>query len=124
MSEDDWEFLFPMRKPVYTYDGFLRAVGKFDHFCGENNLDGYTDDQACARELAGLFAHFGQETGAHDRNQSVPEWRQALYWLTEINCSPGGAGAGTAVCDYKKHGWSNDIYKPVAGVQYYGRGPF
>jgi len=38
ISEEDWDYLFPMRKPVYEYEGFLHAVGKFEHFCGETNL--------------------------------------------------------------------------------------
>jgi hypothetical protein len=59
IDEEDWEYLFAIRNDLYEYDGFLHAVGKFEKFCGETNLDGYTVLQTCARELAGLFAHFG-----------------------------------------------------------------
>lgn len=66
VDEDDWDFLFPIRADLYEYEGFLHAVGKFEAFCGESNLDDYDLDATCARELAALFAHFGQETGLHD----------------------------------------------------------
>ena len=66
VDEDEWDELFPIRKPLYEYEGFLRAVAKFEAFCGENNLEGYDEEDMCARELATLFAHFGQETGLHD----------------------------------------------------------
>ena len=39
LDEDDWDYFFPMRNEVYTLDGFLKAVGKFPAFCGENNRD-------------------------------------------------------------------------------------
>lgn len=42
VDEDEYEFLFPMRNDLYTYEGFIRAIGKFPAFCGESNLDGYT----------------------------------------------------------------------------------
>ena len=35
MTKDKWEELFPIRNPVYTYDSFLHAVGKFPYFCGD-----------------------------------------------------------------------------------------
>ena len=59
MEEFEWDILFPIRKPLYEYEGFLRAVAKFPAFCGEGNLDDrYDEDDTCARELAALFAHF------------------------------------------------------------------
>jgi hypothetical protein len=66
-----------MRNDLYTYDGFLRAIAKFPAFCGESNMDSYDKDldETCKRELAFLFAHFGQETGYHDPWNSIPEWR-------------------------------------------------
>jgi len=128
VDEDDWEELFPIRADLYEYDGFLRAVGKYEAFCGETNIAGYTLDQSCARELAALFAHFGQETGLHDETQEtvqVEEWRQGLYWVTEIRCTEGlSSQAGSSGCDYKMPGFSGDVYPPQANVQYYGRGPF
>jgi len=38
VDEDDWDYLFPIRDDLYEYEGFLRAVGKFEAFCGESNL--------------------------------------------------------------------------------------
>jgi hypothetical protein len=81
VDEDDWDYLFPIRGDLYEYEGFLHAVGKFEAFCGESNLgdQGYSADDTCARELAALFAHFGQETGLHDEDPAatggVEEWR-------------------------------------------------
>ena len=73
VDEDEWDELFPIRQPLYEYEGFLRAVGKFEAFCGEGNLEGYDEEDTCARELAALFAHFGQETGLHDTHSEWPE---------------------------------------------------
>jgi hypothetical protein len=62
LSSDDFDYVFPMKNDLYTYEGMLRAIGKFPAFCGESNLDGEYDndlDMTCARELSMLFAHFG-----------------------------------------------------------------
>jgi hypothetical protein len=111
VDEDAWEELFPIRDELYEYDGFLHAVGKYEAFCGESNLSGYTLEETCARELATLFAHFGQETGLHNEDPNiaggVAEWRQGLYWVTEIRCTEGlSSEAGSSSCDYKDGGWS------------------
>jgi hypothetical protein len=60
LGEDDFDKLFPLRnKNTYTYEGLLKAVGKFPAFCDESNLSGYGKDldKTCKRELATLFAH-------------------------------------------------------------------
>jgi len=44
MEKDKFEYLFPLRDKVYTYEGFLKAVAKFPAFCGESIDDSYTDD--------------------------------------------------------------------------------
>ena len=31
---DNFEEMFPFRNQMYTYDGFLRAIGKYPAFCG------------------------------------------------------------------------------------------
>jgi len=74
--ETDFEDVFSLRKSVYTYEGFLNAVGKFSAFCGEHKLkktngDAWTDDDACRRELATLFAHINQETGGGKWNTGL-----------------------------------------------------
>lgn len=33
LTEEQWNYLFPKKNEVYTYDGFLNAVGKFPAFC-------------------------------------------------------------------------------------------
>lgn len=65
-SADAWKKGFPLADPVYTYDNFLKAVAKFPYFCNETNIAGQTLEQACKRELASIFAHWGQETGKRD----------------------------------------------------------
>lgn len=55
----DWDEGFPLADPVYSWEGFLKAVAQFPHFCNENNLDGWTIDDVCKRELATIFAHWG-----------------------------------------------------------------
>lgn len=67
---------------MYTYEGFLQAVGKFPKFCGEKgpnlpnaNTYTYTDDEVCKRELAIMFAHFNQETGYNWDHPTVERFR-------------------------------------------------
>ena len=42
-SEDNFNYLFPKRNDIYTYDSFVKAVAKFPYFCGENYRDGAID---------------------------------------------------------------------------------
>ena len=88
-------------------------MAKFPAFCRENNIDGNTIEMTCKRELATMFAHWGQETGK--RSPSNGEfWTQGLYYTEEI-----------AKSDYKSTANGNDVnFPPQAGVQYFGRGPF
>lgn len=123
--EDDFDFVVLERNALYTYEGLMRAIGKFPAFCGESNLDGYTVDETCKRELATLFAHFNQETGQHNPGKALPEWRQGLWHITEWACTLPQTGRGTSQCDYKQFGgWAEDAYPPQEDVQYFGRGPF
>jgi hypothetical protein len=62
LDEDLWEWFFPIRNEFYTLEGFLKAVGKFPAFCGENNRAGASNLDTCKREVATLFAHFVQES--------------------------------------------------------------
>ncbi|MBB3228763.1 chitodextrinase [Luteibacter sp. Sphag1AF] len=98
LPESEFEFLFPYRDPAYRYTGFLQAVAKYPAFCGDYD-DGRDADAICRTSLATMFAHFGQETGGHDANDTkVPEWRQALVWVREMNLSEGFTG-GYGLCD-------------------------
>ena len=89
----------------------MKAVAKFPAFCNENNIQGNILEQTCKRELATLFAHWGQETGARDPNRGE-FWTQGLYYVEEINKS-----------DYKSYNWSAKAWPNQPGVQYCGRGP-
>jgi hypothetical protein len=56
--ESSYDYVVPERNALYSYDGLMRAIGKFPAFCGESNLLNYSLDDTCKRELAMLFAHF------------------------------------------------------------------
>ena len=113
---------FPLRNEIYTYDNFLKAVAKFPNFCGETIIiEGQTLEETCKRELASIFAHWGQETGKRSPDDGE-FWTQALYWVEEIRCS----GTNDPSCNYQDGGWSgaSDDWPSQPGQQYYGRGPF
>ena len=78
-----------------------------------------TLEVACKRELAGIFAHWTQETGKRDPSEGE-NWTQALYYVEEIRCKD----TSDPSCNYKDGGWSAQAWPPVEGKQYYGRGPF
>ena len=127
-SKEDWEIIFPLADDVYTYENFLKAVAKFPHFCNETKLkdsDGndWSKEKTCRRELAAMFAHWTQETGAHDDKEGE-KWTQALYHVHEA--------CGDRDCYYRTdkddddnnnfmHG--DDYWKPTGDKKYYGRGP-
>lgn len=113
---------------MYSYDGFLRAVGKFPKFCMENNktLSGMNDIDMCKKELATLFAHFALETSYNsqwevDNNNQIPLWRQGLHFIENVNCE--GGNLDNAGCHYHSHGWANDAWPNQPNQQYYARGP-
>ena len=129
IDSEKWNYLFPIRHASYSYENFLKAVGKFPKFCNEA-ADGLDIDYICRKELAVVFAHFVQETGAHsgegstiwdrreNKNIVVPEeYRQGLYWLRE---NMGEAG------DYRTHCDSGNEWDTAwpckDGEKYYGRG--
>lgn len=116
LSEDQWDFLFPVANELYDYDSFLKAVGQFPMFCGED----YGRPALCQRELATFFAHTAREVGKENPSGTYPEWRQSLYFVTENACTPAH---GKSNCNYASTGWSATVWPPVKGQQYYGRGP-
>jgi chitodextrinase len=118
VDEATFEHMFSMRHPAYTYTGFLQAIGKFPGYCADYGTD---SEAICRKLIATLVAHGGQETGAHDRNASIPEWRQSMYYLRESGCVEGAAGCGYDVtCD--PNSWQGEKWPCGAGKQYYGRG--
>jgi chitodextrinase len=126
LAAGQWDYLFPLRNPSYTYTGLLQAVAKFSGVCADYS-DGRDSEAICRKTLATMFAHFTQETGAHDRNNNaIPEWRQALYFVREAGCSEDGYG-----CPYNNEclpsTWQGQVWpcgKDAQGryKQYFGRG--
>jgi len=91
-SSSDFAKFFPNANPAYTYENFLKAIGKFPSVC--------TCVNTCKKTLATMFAHFHQETAD-------------LLYLEEINKSDYCANWNA---------WINKAYPCVPGKQYYGRG--
>ncbi len=120
-----WEYLFSQRDKAYTYTGLLQAIAKFSGVC-MTYTDGRDSDAICRKTLATMFAHFTQETGAHDPNSPTPQWRQALYFVRESGCSESSYG-----CPYNNEcnptTWQGQTWpcgKDAQGrfKQYFGRG--
>ncbi len=91
----------PVDLRSFSYTNFLRVVARMPYFCGEPGTFG-TIREACQREIASLFAHSAQETGAHDGSKSTPEWKQGFAFLREGNSydinnsyDPGTPGSPT-----------------------------
>ena len=80
---------------------------------------GNNDDGGPMKE----FACSGTESGGWcgDQAQSIPEWRQALYWVNESGCSETGAGCLYRSCDPGT--WQAEAWPCPADTKYFGRGP-
>lgn len=109
-----FDALFPKRNlasciadgnSIYTYENFIQAASRWPSF-------GTTGDaNTRKRELAGVFAHYVQETGS-----DVTDPSSGLCWVKE-RCAVSGSCLNSYNTD-----WSGN-YPPVAGQYYYGRGP-
>jgi chitodextrinase len=125
LTASDWQLLFPMRDASYTYTRFLQAVAKFPAICGDYS-DGRNADAICSKGLATMFAHFAQETGAHDPNSPIPQWRQGLYFLREAGCSDSGTSCGynaeCAPATWQGQTWPCGRNADGSFKKYYGRG--
>jgi len=115
LSEEQWNYLFPIANELYDYHSFLKASAKFTSFC----LEG--DAWLCKRELSTFFAMTTHESGFEETYSTYPTWRQGFYFITEKACTPA---VGDPDCDYKSTGSSAEIWPPADDVQYFGRGPF
>nr|WP_199064203.1 glycoside hydrolase family 19 protein [Chromobacterium sp. ASV5] len=119
-----WDYYFVRRDASYSYARFLQAIAKFPALC-DDYADGRDADAICRHSLATMFAHFAQETGDHNRNDTVPEWRQGLKYLTEMGCSESGAGCGYNIeCDdpvFNKV-WTCGKNADGSWKKYFGRG--
>lgn len=124
LSEKDWDFLFPLRAPEYTYLNFLKAIGKFPAVCG-TYTDGRDSDAICRKTMATMFAHFAQETGGHESWRDIPEWRQALVYLREVGWVEGQKGGYNGECNpdvWQGQTWPCGKDKDGDFVSYFGRG--
>ena len=124
IKASDWEYLFPLRAPEYTYTNFLKAVGKFPALC-QTYTDGRDSDAICRKSLATMFAHFAQETGGHESWRPEAEWRQALVYVREMGWSEGQKGGYNGECNpdvWQGQTWPCGKDKDGDFVSYFGRG--
>lgn len=124
MTAADWDYLFPVRAREYTYTGFLRAVGKFPAVC-RSYTDGRDADAICRKTLATMFAHFAQETGAHESHRTEPEWRQALHWVREMGWTEDMRGGYNSECSpagWQGKTWPCGSFPNGDFKSYFGRG--
>ena len=80
---------------------------------------GNNDDGGPMKEFACSGSESGGWCGAYA--QSIPEWRQALYWVNESGCSETGAGCLYRSCDPGT--WQAEAWPCPADTKYFGRGP-
>ncbi|WP_394199951.1 glycoside hydrolase family 19 protein [Shewanella waksmanii] len=124
LTEAQFEFLFAVRAPEYTYQGLLQAAAKFPALCG-TYTDGRDSDAICRKSLATMFAHFAQETGAHDQYRSEPEWRQGLYWVREVGWDETKRGGYNMECNpdtWQGQQWPCGTFSDGSYKSYFGRG--
>jgi len=119
ISPTAFDHMFSLRHSAYTYTGLLQAIGKFPGYCA--TYTGVDSDSICRKLIATLVAHGGQETGAHDPNSPIPQWRQSMYYLREAGCVEGAPGCGYDVT-CSPTSWQGQKWQCGAGKQYYGRG--
>jgi len=94
LSEENYEDLFPRRHPSYTYRRLLQAIAKFPAICSYIRNE-ENSDTICRKTLATMFAHFTQETGAHNpSDKEFDEWRQGLNVVREQGCTNTSPGCG------------------------------
>lgn len=126
LSEENYEDLFPRRHRSYTYRRLLQAIGKFPAVCGYLGKEDKSD-LVCRRTLATMFAHFTQETGAHNpSDKDYEEWRQGLHLVRELGCSDTSLGCGyNGNCektDSITNKWACGEDRSGNYKKYYGRG--
>jgi len=124
VDETRFDYLFPLRAPEYTYRGFLQAIAKFPAVCDDYE-DGRDADAICRKTLATMFAHFAQETGAHESWRPIEEYRQALAYVREMGWNEGARDGYNGEC--KVDGWIAETwpcgtYPDGTFKSYFGRG--
>ncbi|MFC3913237.1 glycoside hydrolase family 19 protein [Pseudaeromonas sharmana] len=124
LSESQFEYLFPLRAPEYTYRGLLQAVAKFPALCGSYS-DGRDTESICRKTLATMFAHFAQETGGHESWRPEAEWRQALVHVREMGWSETMRGGYNGECNpnvWQGQTWPCGTFDNGEFKSYFGRG--
>ncbi len=124
VTNSDWEFMFSRRSSEYTYLNFLKAVGKFPAFCGDNQ-DNRDANAICRKSLATMFAHFTQETGGHTSHWNEPEWRQGLHWVREMGWTEEMRGGYNGECNpdiWQGQTWPCGTFANGDFKSYFGRG--
>ena len=124
LTQEDWNFLFPL-DDNNAYETFLTAIAQFPAFCSEFRDDGQwpnlqTQEKACKRELATLFAHIIFNTGKKD-NMNSPYERTGFQYRREQDC------VNEPIPDRCKYHDSKTLiseYFPAnENRDYFGRGP-
>jgi len=124
LGEPQFEYLFPLRAPEYTYRGLLQAAAKFRALCG-NYTDGRDADAICRKSLVTMFAHFAQETGAHETWRPEPGWRQALVYVREMGWNEtmrGGYNSECSPATWQGQTWPCGTFDNGEFKSYFGRG--
>lgn len=124
VGNPQFEHLFPMRAPEYTYRGFLQAFAKFPAICA-TYTDGRNSDAICRKTLATMIAHFAQETGGHESWREIPEWRQGLVWVREMGWTEDMRGGYNGECNpatWQGQTWPCGTFADGAFKSYFGRG--
>jgi chitodextrinase len=125
VTAEKWNTFFPHRDPAYTYENFLKAVGKFPVLCADSE-NGQDADGICKKTLATMFAHFVQETGEHANQSDVAQWQQGLHWVREMGLNETSYDKYTgATCDpttWQGKAWPCAKDKQGNALSYFGRG--
>ncbi|MFB2908052.1 glycoside hydrolase family 19 protein, partial [Aeromonas jandaei] len=124
LNEQQFEYLFPLRAPEYSYRGLLQAVAKFPALCNEYD-DGRDADAICRKTLATMFAHFAQETGGHESWRTEAEWRQALVHVREMGWNENARGGYNGECNldvWQGKQWPCGTFSDGDFKSYFGRG--
>ncbi|QDE37805.1 chitinase [Luteibacter pinisoli] len=118
-----FEHLFVLRAPEYTYEGFLKSIAKFPAICADQATP-QEAEALCRKTLATMFAHFAQETGAHESWRPEEEYRQGLHYVREMGMTEasdaynGECGHATWSTEAWPCGrWADGRFK-----SYFGRG--
>ena len=146
-DENKYNELTPVRNSIYTYVGFLTSAHKYPRFCAEKNdvdpiLKNKSLEDVCRAEIATMFAHFAQEVGAHTGNTGAKasidaqsyniilanpdavwpaeQWKQGLFFVTEVAYSRDDASIGYRQCGDTLNG--NIGFPCFDGQSYHGRG--